>query len=100
MDYLDDNDIKIMDILRLQLIMKANLTHNKIIEYHKIIVMLKQLEYLIEHTKLDIMTIQATISIYQNQKQLEEQQLISTTAYKAYEIVLNYLNKQLSISFD
>jgi hypothetical protein len=97
MDYLDESNIKVINILKLQLTLKANSTQNKIIEYHKIVVMLKKQEYIIEQTKLEIMTTQSAIS-YQNQKEIADQEVKSIFAYKAYNIAVDYLNKQQIIN--
>lgn len=97
MDYLDESNIKVINILKLQLTFKAKSTQNKIIEYHKIVVMLKKHEYFIEQTKLEIMTTRAAISPCKKQKEIADQQVKSIGKLKAYEIAVNYLNKQLSI---
>lgn len=94
-DYLDESNIKVINILKLQLTLKANSTQNKIIEYHKIVVMLKKQEYIIEQTKLEIMTTQSAISPCEKQKEIADQEVKSIFAYKAYNIAVDYLNKQL-----
>jgi len=99
-DYLDESNIIVINILKLQLTLKAKSTQNKIIEYHKSVVMLNKHEYLIEQTKLQIMTTQAVISNCQNQKEIADQEVKSILAYKAYKIAVNYLNKQQSINFN
>lgn len=98
-NYLDEDDIKVINILKIQLALKENSTQNKIIEYHKIVVMIKQQEYLIEQSKLEIMTIQSVLSPCQNQKEIADQEVKIISTYKAYNIARNYLNKQQSINF-